>query len=91
MITINVPFYVGNFKVFPFKVMHDAKEPCGFFINHTKIGNLLFITDTYYVPNRFANVNNIMIESNYCDKIIDSKEKTNRFIVTGKQIGRAHV
>jgi phosphoribosyl 1,2-cyclic phosphodiesterase len=80
VITINVPFYVGNFKVIPFKVMHDAKEPCGFFINHTKIGNLLFITDTYYVPNRFANVNNIMIESNYCDKIIDSKEKTNRFV-----------
>jgi phosphoribosyl 1,2-cyclic phosphodiesterase len=76
VITINVPFYVGNFKVIPFKVMHDAKDPCGLFINHTKIGNLLFITDTYYVPNRFANVNNIMIESNYCDKIIDMSLKT---------------
>lgn len=79
-ITIDRPFFVGKFKIIPVKVMHDAKEPCGFFINHTKIGNLLFITDTYYVPNRFANVNNIMIESNYCDKIIDSKEKTNRFV-----------
>lgn len=79
-ITIDRPFFVGKFKIIPVKVMHDAKEPCGFFIKHSECGNLLFITDTYYVPNRFANVNNIMIESNYCDKIIDSKEKTNRFV-----------
>ncbi len=79
-ITIDRPFFVGKFKIIPVKVMHDAKEPCGFFIKHSECGNLLFITDTYYVPNRFANVNNIMIESNYCDKIIDSKEQTNRFV-----------
>lgn len=79
-ITIDRPFFVGKFKIIPVKVMHDAKEPCGFIIKHSECGNLLFITDTYYVPNRFANVNNIMIEANYCDKIIDSKEQTNRFV-----------
>ena len=79
-ITIDRPFFVGKFKIIPVKVMHDAKEPCGFFIKHSECGNLLFITDTYYVPNRFANINNILIEANYCDMIIDSKEKTNRFV-----------
>ncbi len=80
-ITIDRPFFVGKFKIIPVKVMHDAKEPCGFFIKHSECGNLLFITDTYYVPNRFANINNILIEANYCDMIIDEKLRiSNKFV-----------
>jgi phosphoribosyl 1,2-cyclic phosphodiesterase len=56
---------IGNFLIHPFMVKHDAKEPFGFFINHPETGNVLFATDTYFLPNRFANLNNILIEANY--------------------------
>lgn len=56
---------LGNFTVIPFKVKHDAAEPLGFYINHPDTGNVLFATDTYFLPNRFANLNNILIEANY--------------------------
>ncbi|MDV3877812.1 MBL fold metallo-hydrolase [Elizabethkingia anophelis] len=64
---------LGGFKVLPFKVKHDCAEPVGFFINHPKIGNLVFATDTYYLPNRFANVNHWLIECNYRKDILDYK------------------
>ena len=56
---------LGNFKILPFEVKHDAAEPVGFFINHSEIGNLVFATDTYYLPNRFKNVSHWLIEANY--------------------------
>lgn len=56
---------IGNFKVIPFNAKHDCAEPFGFYINHPEMGNTLFATDTYYLPNRFANLNNILIECNY--------------------------
>lgn len=61
----------GNFKVLPFKVKHDAAEPLGFLINHTETGNIVFATDTYYLPNRFNNVSHWMIECNYRKDILD--------------------
>jgi phosphoribosyl 1,2-cyclic phosphodiesterase len=61
---------IGNFTVVPFKVKHDAAEPIGFFINHPVTGNVLFATDTYFLPNRFANLNNILIEANYSTALL---------------------
>lgn len=63
-------YTIGDFKVMPFDVKHDAKEPFGFLINHTDCGNVLFITDTYYVPHTFKNLNNIIIEANYDKEIV---------------------
>ena len=62
---------VGNFKVLPFSIRHDCEEPFGFIINHKDTGNILFATDTYYLPNRFANLSHIMIEANYSQEVID--------------------
>lgn len=56
---------IGNFKVIPFRTKHDCAEPFGFYINHPEMGNTLFATDTYYLPNKFAGLNNILIECNY--------------------------
>lgn len=66
-------FAVGGFKILAFKVMHDASQPVGYVIQHKETGNILFITDTYYVPNRFDNIHNILIEANYCEDIINEK------------------
>lgn len=65
-------FKVGGFTVIPFKVEHDAAEPLGFLINHEDMGNLLFVTDTFYISNRFANLNHILIECNYCETILNN-------------------
>ena len=71
-------FELGNFKILPFSVKHDAAQPVGFIIKHDETGNVLFITDTWYVPHRFENIHNIMIEANYCTDIINEKLKTNK-------------
>jgi phosphoribosyl 1,2-cyclic phosphodiesterase len=58
-------FNLGNFTILPFDVKHDATEPLGFMIKHEQTGNVLFVTDSYFVPYKFANLNNIIIEANY--------------------------
>lgn len=64
-------FKVGNFTVLPFEVKHDAKEPLGFLIKHEAIGNLLFLTDSYYCEYNFNNLNHILVECNYTKDILD--------------------
>lgn len=64
-------FKVGNFTIMPFEVKHDAKEPLGFLINHKEIGNLLFITDSYYCGYNFNDLSHILIECNYSKNILD--------------------
>lgn len=66
-------FNVGPFKIKAFDVKHDCKEPFGFLIHHPECGNVLFLTDTYYVPYKFRNLNNILVEANYCQKIVDQR------------------
>lgn len=55
----------GNFRIMPFPVQHDAKEPFGYLIQHPECGTVLFATDTYYLRYRFAHLSNILIECNY--------------------------
>lgn len=64
-------FKIGNFTIMPFETKHDAKEPLGFLINHKDIGNLLFITDSYYCEYNFKDLNHILIECNYSKNILD--------------------
>lgn len=69
----NGTFKVGNFNIISFDVKHDVAEPCGFLINHPDTGTILFLTDTYYVPYTFKNLNNIIVEANYSSEIIEKK------------------
>lgn len=63
---------IGNFKVIPFNVKHDAAEPFGYLIHHQEMGTTLFATDTYYLEHTFSGLNNILIECNYDIKILDA-------------------
>lgn len=65
MLEAGNPLTRGNFKVIPFATKHDCEEPVGFLINHPEMGNVLFATDTYYLPYKFPGLNNILIECNY--------------------------
>lgn len=63
-------YTIGEFKVIPFSVKHDV--PClGFLINHPESGNILFVTDTHYIPNTFKGLNQILIEANYEERILN--------------------
>ncbi len=71
---------INTFKVLPFGVKHDAKEPLGFLIySKATKKRLLFATDTYYIKSRFNNLNYIMIECNYSINLLpDDLEKPRR-------------
>lgn len=66
-------FKLGGFKVLPFNVIHDVAEPYGYLIHHKDCGNTLFMTDTQYMNARFPGINNIIMETNYCEDIIEQK------------------
>ena len=70
----------GNFKVYPFPVLHDV--PCaGYLIYHPEMGTTFFATDTFsiakrdkdgnIVQERFKGINHYMVEANYSDRILD--------------------
>ncbi len=67
-------FKCGSFKILPFAVKHDeaVKGSLGYLINHPECGNVLFMTDLYYTEYVFPNLNNIIIEANYCQEILDN-------------------
>ena len=68
---------IGDFKVIPFELLHDA--PCyGYFINHPECGNVLFATDTCTIDNRFAQMNNILIECNFSESVLDKNTLSGR-------------
>jgi len=71
-------YQIGNFKVIPFDIRHDVKEPLGFLINHPECGTTLFLTDSFYSPYKFNGLNNLIIEANFCEDIIDQKLKANK-------------
>ncbi|WCM42442.1 MBL fold metallo-hydrolase [Flavobacterium sp. CBA20B-1] len=71
-------YQIGNFKIIPFDIRHDANEPLGFLIQHPECGVTLFLTDSFYSPYKFNGLNNLIIEANFCEDIIDQKLKFDR-------------
>lgn len=69
---------IGDFKVLPFDVVHDAAEPFGFLINHPESGNILFLTDTFYSEFTFTGLNNIILEVNYDLNILEKNIESGR-------------
>lgn len=65
---------IKSFTVLPFKLIHDAIEPVGFFIRDTiNCESLVFITDTQYVPYSF-NFDYLMLEINYTKDTINNAD-----------------
>lgn len=62
-------------SVFPFKVIHNAKDPSGYLIiDKESDESLLFITDSAYLEYQFTGVNYFMVECNYIDEIADQNK-----------------
>ena len=64
--------YFGNFHIQCFSLEHDV--PCyGFLITHPEMGKLVYITDTAYCKYRFKDLNHILVECNYDERMLDEE------------------
>jgi phosphoribosyl 1,2-cyclic phosphodiesterase len=82
----------GGFTIYPFDVVHDAAEPCGFVIEHEECGRVLFLTDTHFSPYTFEGLNQIIIEANYCPTILERKKaRGDKHPVVYSRIERSHM
>lgn len=78
----NMITMIGEFRVLPFGVKHDAVQPFGFVIDHRECGRVMFATDTYFLPVRFAGLSNILIECNY------KRDRLDQLFRAGKTPGK---
>ena len=63
-------YKLGGFRIVPLSVEHDV--PCfAYIIQHDCIGKLLFVTDTIGFNYRVDGLTQILIEANYCDRMLD--------------------
>ena len=64
-------FKIGPFMILPFPAKHDAADPVGFLIRNTRTGEqMIYATDTYYLPHTFPGVNYWLVECNFTDALI---------------------
>jgi len=63
------PVQLGGFTIKCFPVPHGVPT-LGFLIKHPGAGSILFVTDAACIPNRFCNLNHILIEANYENSIL---------------------
>ncbi len=66
-------YLIGEFEIYAFPIIHDAPEPLCFIVRHSESGSILFLTDTCYCEFTFENINNFLIEANFCETIIHEK------------------
>lgn len=91
-VTAGKQFSVGSYIVMPWQAQHDCAEPLGYLIYSTTTKDkLLFATDTCYIPNRFVNLNYIMVECNYSEKILKENQLTGAINGTlAKRLKQSH-
>lgn len=69
-------FWMGHFKIMPFRIEHDTAEPFGFLIDHQESGPILFLTDSVYSPYRFPGLNQVIVEANYDEDILQERRES---------------
>jgi phosphoribosyl 1,2-cyclic phosphodiesterase len=78
-----------SFRVHRFDLVHDVPT-LGFYIYHPECGYVLFATDTSELLWRIPDLNNIIIESNYCEEILEQKAEYGNQYVTDR-VKRSHM
>jgi phosphoribosyl 1,2-cyclic phosphodiesterase len=73
-------FEIHGWTIVPLPVAHDVLT-FSFYINHEEMGNLYYVTDTHYCMYKLDGLNHIMIEANYCPKIL------NKNVMSGRLLG----
>lgn len=60
---------IGSWKIKPFSAIHDAEIPLGFLLASGE-DNLIYATDTAYIPYRVPELSHILIECNYSKELL---------------------
>ena len=85
-------FQTGGFRVLPFATIHDAQEPCGYIIQHPDMGVLLFATDTRDIGYTFKDMDYIMLECNYDERLLNENIRSGRLNYNvGDRIKNSHM
>lgn len=82
---------IGRWIIVPFRTAHDAAQPFGYYISDGQ-DNLLFATDTYWIPYTFGNITIMAIECNYQSELLKTNV-ANGIVhpVQAKRILRSHM
>ena len=73
------PIAIGEFKVRPFEVEHDAPGSYGFMVRSDELKQtIVFATDTFYLKYKFVNVHCYMVEANYSKDILAENVEAGR-------------
>lgn len=68
---LNTPISLEPFAVRPFRVAHDAVDPCGWLILNRRTGErMVYATDACGLYNTFPGINYWLIECNYMDELL---------------------
>jgi phosphoribosyl 1,2-cyclic phosphodiesterase len=77
-----VAFAIGEWRVLPFDVRHDADGALGFLVEDHLGDRLLYACDTAFIPYRFAKLTHVAVECNY------SRETLRRSSAKPRRIAR---
>lgn len=61
--------YIGAFRVMPFPAVHDSPDACGFIVDAAG-ARLLYLTDSAFMPFRFAGIDILAVECNFSEEIL---------------------
>jgi phosphoribosyl 1,2-cyclic phosphodiesterase len=82
---------IGGFQVSALSVEHDAKEPLAFLIEHEECGRVLFVTDTFVFKYSIPNIDHLIIESNYDEKIVEAIQEKKGVDYVNKRRFKSHM
>jgi len=75
---IEKKFEIGDFKIEPYPISHDAIDPIGFIITFKKY-RVGILTDTGYITglikNKLSDLNGIFLESNYDERLLFESDR----------------
>ncbi len=71
--------YYAPFSFMPVDMVHDVPT-FGFIVQHPEMGNMLFMTDSYYSPFKFSNINHWIVECNYSEELLDQNTGSKKFL-----------
>lgn len=70
VVAAGAPEPLGDWRVLPFDLRHDAPGTLGFVVEGPSGERLFYVTDTAFVPYRFERLNIVAIETNYSEAIL---------------------
>lgn len=78
VLTPEEPEELGPWTIWPYRVEHDAAEPLCFYIVTPSGNRVLYVTDAARIPQNFAGVTHMMVESNWDEGTLQRSVKEGR-------------